>query len=231
MSTREQTRRDLQDLAKLAAAMPKEHSSSLPPRQLADYGSVAPGASRITVPPTVASLPPPPPLPRLPRAFSVSGTPPPQAWSIPAAFAAAAAALRGSSRLRGTWLVAAGSTLVAALVSGLLLGQSLSSHAAAASTNESPPRSAAPAVAFDGVLLAEPTAAVAPSPGAGAPPGAAQTVTAVPSPAASVLEVCAPVATFRAPRPNHHSEPKPAPKPAAGHHDSLDDLIRKAASN
>jgi len=225
MSTREQTRRDLKDLAKLAAAMPKEHSSSIPPHSTADSGSIAPGASRITVPPTVASLPPPPALPRLPKAVSGS-VPRPPARSIPAVLAAAAA--QGSSGLRNGWLIAAGSTLVAAMVSGLLLGKSLSSHAATASAGDWPPRGASTA-AFEGISAAEPQASAGGTQGAGVPASAQAGVGA---PAASVLEVCAPVATFRAPRPsNHHAEAKPAaPRPVAARHDSLDDLIRKAAS-
>ncbi len=229
MSTREQTRRDLKELARLAAAMPRESSSS------SDRPSRAPGASRITVPPTVASVPPPPVFPRPPRAFSVSGPPP--ARSIASTFDSAFSAAKESLRLRAGVLLGAG--IVAAMVGGLALGKSLSSQTGAGSAN-------AP-LTPDTIVISGPAGTPPPGPVSSGMPPAPAPNSAVVSPAASVLEVCAPVATFRAPRPNHHAETKVAPKPSANStamsgapttkglgpktHDSLDDLIRKAASN
>ncbi len=228
--------------------MPKEHSSGIPARQLPDHGSWAPGASRITVPPTVASVPPPPALPRPPRAFSVSGPPP--AWSIATALTAAMAAIKESVGPRGSWLLAGGSTLVAAMISCLFLGQTLSSHAPDGSTNGDSPHTALPPAPESVLIVGAPGAATPPGSGTVQATGPTVAASAPPvSGAPSVLEVCAPAATFRAPRPNHHSEhpadAKPAPKPVASaapvvsavmakaprSHDSLDDLIRKAASN
>lgn len=233
MSTREQTRRDLRELARLAAAMPREQSST--GRSFSNRPGAAPGASRITVPPTVASVPPPPVFPRPPRAFSVSSPPPAQ--SISSALVSLFSVIQESVRLRAGVLLGAG--IVAAMVGGLALGKSLSSRAGAGLASapliltpdtiviSGPPGSSEPPGPVSGTLQGAPPAAVAPAP--------------------SVLEVCAPVATFRAPRPNHHSETKVAPKPSASStllssapatraagpktHDSLDDLIRKAASN
>jgi hypothetical protein len=249
MTTREQTRRELKNLARLAEEMPNGHSSSIPPRHLPDSRRSGSGTSRITMPPTVASVPPPPPPRAARKPLASSG--PSHTKSIPAALVAAAVAVGPSSEWRRGWLVAACSTVFAAMVSGLLLGQSLSSHAATGSTNESAHRGST----LGGIEMA---GAAAPGFG-GQAAGAslAQTVAPV-SAAPSVLEVtgnCAPAATVRATRAPHHFDAKAAPRPVASTssaitlamkpspavrvsasrsgtaRDSLDDLIRKAAGN
>ena len=57
MTTRDSTRQELRDLAKLAATMPKERPTPLPPPTL--QRPPTPSAiSTVTVPPAVASIPP-----------------------------------------------------------------------------------------------------------------------------------------------------------------------------
>jgi hypothetical protein len=167
-------------------------------------------------------------------------------WSLPAALGDALAAVKDGVGVRSGALLAAG--LVVAMVGGLALGKSLSSHAGAGSrTAQQSLSSLAPE---SGAAAAPPVAGTAPQAAnpLSMPPASASAAVAPPSPATSVLEVCAPVATFRAPRPNHHApDSKAAPKPSTNSpiasspppakafapraHDSLDDLIRKAASN
>jgi hypothetical protein len=271
MSTREQTRRQLKDLAKLAAAMtdtspstsvwdepPTERSSSVPP---AAPGHADGSGSRATVPPAVASIPTPRAFTRPPRSFfpPASAVPSPHLGSPSVAIEATT-----SPSGRGARALMASATLAAAMVGGLLLGQALASHGPPASAKASPMGTSAAVSDSPGVTAksALPTTAQASATAAGAPAPALAASTPVvdaPSAAAEPNVMVLPSAnaatvTVRAPRPAHHAEarqvpvapPPPANSPAAAKappvtrapashaapgHDSLDDLIRKAASN
>jgi hypothetical protein len=253
MSTREQTRRELRDLAKLADLIPKER----PDPDATSVYVPSTGGSRITVPPTVSSVPPPPPTGT--RAVPLDGHPssvfiePASArealTAAIASLAATMAAVMESLRRRGIWALGAGTMLVAALVGGLLLGQSLASDPTAARTAEpeAPLRAAVPETAVPAVA-ASPAPASAPTSNLATPPEA-------PGAASSTLTITDPLAPTVRARPAHHAEVRRAPKPAtsaapaalpttkaslvakvpasnpapAGH-DAFDELIRKAAT-
>ena len=269
MSTREQTRRELKDLAKLAEAMTDtspatsvwsqpwtERSSSVPP-SAPSRASGTSRKSRGAVPPAVDSAPTPHAFSRSPRSFF----PPATAGAVPAA---SAAAILARARISPRGALMAGATLAAAMVGGLLLGQALSPHGGAASTKARASGTAAatsesPRVAT-GVVLPVAVQPSGPSPAAAATaalPIGFDEPAAAGAPSAIVVASASPAPlTVRAPRPVHHAEVRPAPKPAdvvppanaiaakaspvtktpASHpapagHDSLDELIRKAASN
>jgi hypothetical protein len=248
MSTRDQTRRELKDLAKLAAVIPRERPSI--PAAAPEHSGTGPSPSRVTVPPAIASVSTPPPfLPSAPPAFPVASVAPaPSVLSV----APAPPTRSGGS---GIWAVLAGAGLAAAMVSGLVLGRALASHPAAASA-------VAPGSPITGHenLANEATESAATA----APPAASAVVGATVPPVTDTADDThsvppttdnpPPTVTLRAPRPAHHAEARPATKPAgasavsapntkapapakvpATHpgatHDSLDDLIRKAAGS
>ncbi len=277
MTTRDQTRRELKNLAKLAESMTDPPPVSVPRSSRQSWTlpkfprPPAPGPARATssgargtMPPVVASVPPPSDVPGFQR--SRFGAALPQARSLILPPSGGEAAEVG----RSSWAVMAGATISAALVGGLLLGQALSSqgttgaraaHTRRATATEQPHTlSIAPDVnppsppALLGAATAMPTFAPPAFPGAEQPPSAA--------PGSAAPVVANPLAlTVCAPRPVHHSEARPAPKPAepaagaagvanplgktaaltapskppahqvAPKHDSLEDLIRKAAAN
>jgi hypothetical protein len=251
MSTRDETRRELKDLAKLAAVMPKERPT-IPPPAASAHASSGVSPSRITVPPAIASVPAPPPLP--PRSRSGPSSPPAfRSASLGPPVLIPGARAKGSAWL-GLRAVAAGATLAGAMVGGLLLGQALASHPATASV--APP--ATTAIAGVPQISALPVPAATATVTATATTVVAAIATEVPAeapPALVIADTSAPTVMVRAPRPVHHAEPRPIPKPLVATapasivpatktlpatkatpsrlpaHDSLDDLIRKAAAS
>lgn len=249
MSTRDQTRQELKDLARLAAAMPKE-GPGMPPA-VPESASGGLSASRVTVPPAIASVPSPPTLrPQRPSFFATAPSASPAVQPVSRAAALLALIPAPGSGWRGAWAVVAGGTLAAAMVGGLLLGQALTSHPAAASATEPAGTATAAAPETSAIPGAALSATVTPT--VSSIPTSTETAAAAPAP----LPVTDNSFTVRAPRPAHHAEPRPAPKPAVasapppsstpttkapppaakapashpGAHDSLDDLIRKAAA-
>jgi hypothetical protein len=246
MTTRDQTRRELKDLAKLASVMPRERPSAPPPsgeqvsgpalpppQTVAPYTPVSAIVPSVPTPPGHTPLPP-TVLPSPPLALLAPSLPPGAAvLTVPPARA---------PLWRGLWAVGAGAAMAVAMVGGLLLGQALRSH---------PERAAArPAAQVVRPATPEPPATTAETAAATAAPASG-----APSQTASDNVSDAPAVTLRAPRPAHHagakgplqpkaavapsaasggSDSKVAPKAPQSHaapaHDSLDDLIRKAAS-
>jgi hypothetical protein len=237
MSTRENMRRELKELARLAETMGKERTSdSWHPAD--ERPSSPPGLSSVSVPPVV-----PPSIP------------PPVAASVPVE-------VPFRNRKRGGVLaVVVGASLAAALMGGAVLGRSFAPHpvAAAAAANPPPPAetplaiptapSLSAIVAAHGVAdpqpdPVEPPAAVAvptPNAGAAAPPPAKRrgpTSVAAPrhaskAPPPAIAAPATPAAPAAAALP---AAAKPAaaaanipaaPAPAS---DSLDDMIRKAVA-
>jgi hypothetical protein len=242
MATRDQIRRELQNLAKLADVIPKARldggsahsgptgdSLMLPP-------DIDPDETTVMASPIHAESVEP-----SPRAapFSSHGV----SDSIAPAAATAASVVAGGGR--GA-LALVGGTLIVALLGGLLLGQALASHPVAASGAGEP-------VAGPSVTVTQArTAAAAPAP---APPTPVAPAVADPAPApappASTLVVTdsdAPAVTVRSPRPAHHGEGRTSPKAAANAssagsptkasshppsaaHDAFLDTVRKSTSN
>jgi hypothetical protein len=238
MSTRDDTRRDLRDLAKLASAAPTDRPSA------SQQVPANPGGwtgSHITVPPAVASVlarRPPPPI----STGSLSYPTRRASWPV----AVFRTAFGEGSGWRGIWSVLAGGTLAGAMVGGVLLGQTLTSRFSpesgaqpGANANASPPE-AEPPSPLATAAAATPEIPTLPSP------------TALPvSVEASVnpnLRAAAPHAPlhhieFRqppprqviviAPPPNTAAPKAPPAKPPAARsnpQDALEELIRKAAS-
>jgi hypothetical protein len=206
MTTRDTTRRELRDLARMAATMPREVSpppapakNASPPRPPAPSS-----ASRITVPPASASIPPASrtvePPSRRPRG--------------------------GRSTLLWSSL---GAGLAIAMVGGVTLGRTLAHHqtTAGASVPALPPAvvDATPSPVVPATATAAPAAVLpavtAPQPAARDAPVSASLPTAVtPKPAIAPR------------RPVWRAPPKGAPPAAtpAGH-DSLDEAIRRAVAS
>jgi hypothetical protein len=255
MSTRDETRRELRELAKLAQVIPKERGSA-PGR--ADRSS-----GGFTIPPAVASVPP-PPLPRAARPFGsslpVGATVQPPLTSP--ALAAATVASAESWVGRKVWGVIG--TLGVALIAGLFLGQRLASHSppATSATGRPAMATAGPVTAGTGPATASaavPTATAGPAtPNPGAASTPAPPASPEPTAASTTILVADPgPLTVRAPRPIHHAVVRPPPpkvvtnaasaaadtpgkggpsakapatRAATAGHDSLDDFIRKSVS-
>lgn len=186
MSTRESTRRELQDLAKLAATMPKERPTP------------APQATE-----RVAAKPPRPNLQRPPTPSSISVTVPPAVASIPPPSAVAPAATSAGTKRRGGFVLSMALGLAVAIVGGAALGRTLAHRAAkpaaaAAVQNVAPPPASATPAAD---TPPAPTAAAAPS----TPATATQPAVTPPGPTPQ------PVAAAAVP----HAAPAVAPKAAA----------------
>jgi hypothetical protein len=173
MSTRDEMRRELRDLAKLASVLPKEHQSAPPPPLPAEAGS----SSRVTVPPAIRTVPPPRAKAQpAPSKLLPDVRPPPRAGqalvrpgSVPPPTAVQVSGSETPS-WRGGWFILAGATLAAAMFGGLALGQVLTSKASPSSMH---PASAPPAVAAR-QHVAAPSLQVSPPPTAAAPPAAAE---------------------------------------------------------
>jgi hypothetical protein len=176
MSTREDMRRELRDVAKLASVLARDSETGT-----ASHASDPQSASRVTVPPVSRSIPPlsmtrrpaqirPTPLLPIPR------TPPRrprQALSLPPPIPEATAnppAAPQPAGLRGGWAVLAGAITAAAMVGGLLLGEVLTSRssAAAARTTDLPAAAAAARATDVGPQPSPGDGQQAPSPGSGA---------------------------------------------------------------
>lgn len=248
MATRDQTRQELKDLAKLAVAMAKEPSKPPTAPEASTSGITG---SRVTVPPAVASMPTPPGVTLRPPAFGGGASDPTGAHPGARATTLRSLIPAPNSGWRGAWAVIAGATLAAAMVGGLLLGKSLTSHSAASGPDRAS-NAAAPSPESAVIPALAPAPAVTPStlPQPAAPAPAATDTAGAAQPGADNSF------TVRAPRPVHHAELHPALKPGvaspaapasasatkaatpaakapAAHpatHDSLDELIRKAAA-
>jgi hypothetical protein len=241
MSTRDDARRDLRDLAKRASAVPTDRPSES--QQLPANHSGGWTGSHITVPPAIASVParrPPAPI----STGSLSYPTRRASWPV----AVFRTAFGEGSGWRGIWSVLAGGTLAAAMVGGVLLGQSLTSRL-------SPESGAEPSANAN---ASRPEAETPPAPSVpGTAAAATPEIPTLSSPTALPVSVEGSVSpNLRAPHapPPHHVEfrqlpPRPviviapppntaaakAPpaKPPAARtnpQDALDELIRKAAS-
>jgi hypothetical protein len=213
MGTRESTRQELRDLAKLAATMPKERPTPVaaaPARRPTLQRPPTPSSiSKLTVPPAVASIPP----------ASRTLEPP--------------TSRKGGGR--GVLMTSIVLGLAVAVGGGVTLGRTLAHRAPSAAA-----ASDAKAVTFGTPAAAPPPAtAAAPLPApAPAPVAAAATATATAAAAATAATV-----TTAAPKPAAAARryaPRPAAaKPAAnvpastsgGAKDSLDEAIRKAVAS
>lgn len=241
MDTRDTLRRELKDLARLAATMPKDGAAAQPApvhRPTLQRPPTPSSISKLTVPPAVASVPPPAP----------------------------AAAERVSNKRRGTLGVALVMGLAVAIGGGAALGRTLARRASPpaaaagikvvtfgtpAAVNTSPSTNASSTSATPGAAAAPPTAspegttvsaaalpAAAPAPAA-AKPWAAPRRTWRPAPrtapvAKTASTIAAATSAAESPAPTVPASPAatapaapPAPKPAATT-DSLDEAIRKA---
>ncbi len=214
MATREDTRRELRELAKLAEVIPKERTTIAPPAPEPMSGALEGGSpfASFGAPPvsqTSASQP---------GFLSPLG---PSDSIAPAATSTPPSAL--TSGKPWGWVVAGGGTLVAAMVGGVLLGQALASHPSSHAST------AAAAGATDTrAELSTVAKPIAPTPVAAAAPVA----TTAPAETANTLVVTdegAPAVTVRSPRPAHHAVKK-TPK-AAANHDSADEPTHKASSS
>jgi len=210
MTTRQNMRRELQDLAKLASTIPAERPTP-PPSAPALERPSTPSRVSVTIPPSVAS--------------------------IPAITVQSAAAPRAAKRGRGSLIGLAVAGLALAIVGGAAFGRTLahrSPPAAAAAAPAAPPIVASPvtppAVALPAPApVAHPQVVATASPVAPAPPPAATTAVA-PAPQAPVA------AARRAPAPpKAAATPKPSlvaniPTSGGGSKNSLEDAIRKAVA-
>jgi hypothetical protein len=240
MSTRDETRRDLRDLAKLASAVPTDrHSES---QQVPANHSGGWTGSHITVPPAVASLParrPPPPL----STGSLSYATRRASWPV----AVFRTAFGEGSGWRGIWSVLAGGTLAAAMVGGVLLGQTLTSRLSpesaaepSANANASPPEAETPAVPSIRATAAAATPEIPTVPSPTALPVSVEASVSpnlhAPHPPPHHVEFRQPPprpVIVIAPPPNAAAAKAPPAKPPAARsnaQDALEELIRKAAS-
>jgi hypothetical protein len=199
MATRDETRRELRELAKLAGVMPKERSTINPPA------------------PERASGPPPVPTfaHSLPSSPVTGGLGTSQAFTTPltpsdsiAPAASNTAPAADTSGGRWGWAAAAGGTLVAAMVGGLLLGQALASHPGAHATVSG---STTPVETHSATGAAAAATTPSSAPVALEAPVAAEPTTMV------VTDTGGPAVTVRSPRPAHHAVKKTpkVPKDAA----------------
>jgi hypothetical protein len=236
MTTRDQARRELKDAARLASVLPRERSisgtqsspelgvgSAHSAPQVTDSAVIPTQAIPTGHTPTPPTVSPSSPLallaPSLPPGAAVMTIPParPPAW-------------------RGVWAVAIGAIMAVAMVSGLLVGKALRSHSIA--------------TGGDAVQPVRTTPAPAETTTSPAPPPAAPIAVPPPEPTTSdAVGEAPPAVILKAPRPTHHkssskalvgtnaaptsSDTKTSPKASPSHsagHDSLDDLVRKAAT-
>jgi hypothetical protein len=189
MATRDETRRELRELAKLADVMPKERSTINPPA------------------PDRASGPPPLPTfaQSLPSSPGTGGLRTSQAYATPltpsdsiAPAASNTAPAADTAGGRWGWAAAAGGTLVAAMVGGLLLGQALASHPGAHATVSGSTTAVETHSATGAAAAPTPSSA----PVASEAPAAAEPTTMV------VTDTGGPTVTVRSPRPAHHAVKK-----------------------
>jgi hypothetical protein len=213
MTTRESTRQELRDLAKLASSMPKERPTPTPPPAELQRPST-PSSISVNVPPAVASIPPPSVIAGSTTSKKRSGAP----VTVIAVSLGIAVAIAGGAEAgryfahRGVASAAAGAPVTpVATATALTVVPDVPAAAAAPATPASPVTAPAdPAVA-----------AAAPVP---------VVVTTSPMPAAKVASL--PQRRGQQPRPAS----KPAPTvtiPTSGGvaaKDSLEDAIRKAVA-
>jgi hypothetical protein len=210
MSSRDQMRRELKDLAKLASALPRDHESPT-----SAVGADRASGSRVTVPPSVATVPPPRarrPLPRVtpppPRARPGNAREVviPPAPAVP--FLTYMFPKKASSEAGGGWAAIVLSTLAVAMIGGLALGQVLTSRgttkvesAATKSSTAAPPNARESTGSADGETAAR----------SGLSPMGAFAATPMPPPIPTAIMItgaCPPASVaVRAPRPTHHTVP------------------------
>ncbi|HEY8038227.1 MAG TPA: hypothetical protein VIF15_00465 [Polyangiaceae bacterium] len=209
MTTRESMRRELKDLAKMAAVMPKERPSAPPPSQ------------RPSAPPSMR-----------PSSPSISKlTVPPSVISSPVASVAQTKADRKKSR-RGGLTAFAAVALIAAIAGGVGLGRTLANRASASRGPASAPVAAAapatPAATATAIPTATPTEPVTTTAPATPPPPAAVAATPPPRPAVAPIG-----GARRAPTPKPATKPSlvaNVPTGASGAMDPLEAAIRKAVA-
>jgi hypothetical protein len=207
MTTRESTRRELQDLAKLAASMPKERPTPLPERPALQRPST-PSSISVNVPPAVASIPPPSDLASASASGKRSRTP----LVIVSVSLGLALAIAGGAEV-GRYVARRGATSAAA-------GAPVMATANATVASLPPAPAAAP--------LPAPPAAPAPDT---VPPAVAAAATM--TPAARATPTAAPKRWQPAPHPAAAKTSLTATIPTSGgggSKDSLEDAIRKAVA-
>jgi DNA polymerase-3 subunit gamma/tau len=195
MTTRESMRRELKDLAKLAATMPKERPTPV---------EAAPSAK-----------PPRPNLQRPPTPSSISLTVPPAVASIPAPGRIVEAGPRKARR--GLLGVCVALGLAVAIAGGATLGRTLAHRTAQASAANAPgaPATDPAATAPNGAAAGTPSPAAAGAPTQ--PPAGAAPVAAV-QPAGATTQPTnsgTPASTSAAATPLAAAAPAAAPRPAA----------------
>src|SRR5579862_9033393 len=124
MPTREDTRRELRELARLAEVIPRERTTIAPP-------ALDPVPVSGSEPTMVAHPPLPTPAPTSSPLLGSSGFLPP--FTATDSIAPAATTTPPAAPSSGRWglrIAAGAGTLAAAMVGGLLLGQALASHPA-----------------------------------------------------------------------------------------------------
>jgi hypothetical protein len=216
MTTRQNMRRELQDLAKLASTIPAERPTPPPPAHALERPPT-PSRVSVTIPPSVASIP----------AIAVQST----------------SAPRTAKRSRGSVIGLAVAGLALAIVGGAAFGRTLAHRAppaaAAAAAAPAPavivasPVKASPVEVPAPVAVMPPQGAITTAPVAPvAPTPAVATVAVAPSPPPQ-----APIAATRRtlPPPRAAAAPKPSlvaniPTSGGGSKNSLEDAIRKAVA-
>jgi hypothetical protein len=212
MTTRESTRQELRDLARLASSMPKERPTPTPPPAELQRPST-PSSISVNVPPAVASIPPPSVIAGGSGSKKRSGTP----FVVLAVSLGIAVAIAGGAEV-GRYLAHKGPVSAAASAPITVSTATTDLPAAAVAT----PSPAAPASPAAGPADPAPVAAASPAP-----------VVAATTPSTQVPKA-APVLLRRG------QQPRPAAKPSlavtiptsggAPPKDSLEDAIRKAVA-
>jgi hypothetical protein len=205
MPTREDTRRELRELARLAEVIPKERTTIAPPAF--DTAAIS-GSEPTMVAHSPAGTPAPSSSPLVgSQAFMPS-------FGATDSIAPAATSTPPAAPTSGLgWRIAAGGgTLAAAMIGGLLLGQALASH---------PASHAAAAAGASDMHADSPAVVKAPPAPPPAPPETAAPLV--------VTDEGATAVTVKAPRPAHHAVKK-TPK-AAPSHETTEESSRKSTSS